>query len=154
MGQFVSYSSQDRSAIEPLTTAPRRARQQVWFDEDLGGGEAWWNEILEQIRSCAVFIVALSNRSLECAPPKIVQRRTQAVAEGRVSQRYCARVPCGHRGRGVRYQHHQRRRPGRRPDSRQGDTITAADRRGRYAEQFHTGCRRRCLKSQTGSHDL
>jgi serine/threonine kinase PknH len=57
-GLFVSYSSQDRSAIEPLTTALRRARQQVCFDEDLGGGEAWWNEILEQIRSCEVFIVA------------------------------------------------------------------------------------------------
>ena len=63
MGLFVSYSSQDRSAIEPLTTALRRARQQVWFDEDLGGGEAWWKEILEQIRSCEEYILALSNRS-------------------------------------------------------------------------------------------
>lgn len=68
MGLFVRYSSQDRSAIESLTTALRRARQQVWFDEDLGGGEAWWNEILGQIRSCEVFIVALSNHSLESKP--------------------------------------------------------------------------------------
>ena len=68
MGLFVSYSSQDRSVIEPLATALRRARQQVWFDEDLGGGEAWWNEILQQIRSCEVFVVALSNHSLESKP--------------------------------------------------------------------------------------
>jgi serine/threonine kinase PknH len=79
MGLFVSYSSQDRSAIEPLTTALRRARQQVWFDEDLGGGQAWWNEILEQIRSCEVFIFALSNHSLESKPCHAELRYAQAL---------------------------------------------------------------------------
>jgi serine/threonine kinase PknH len=79
MGLFISYSSQDRSAIEPLTTALRRARQQVWFDDDLGGGEAWWNEILEQIRSCEVFIVALSNHSLESKPCQAELRYAKAL---------------------------------------------------------------------------
>jgi serine/threonine kinase PknH len=79
MGLFVSYSSQDRSAIEPLTAALRRARQQVWFDDDLGGGEAWWNEILEQIRSCEVFIIALSNHSLESKPCQAELRYAKAL---------------------------------------------------------------------------
>jgi serine/threonine kinase PknH len=79
MGLFISYSSQDRSAIEPLTAALRRARQQVWFDDDLGGGEAWWNEILEQIRACDVFIVALSNRSLESKPCQAEWRYAKAL---------------------------------------------------------------------------
>ena len=79
MGLFVSYSSQDRSAIEPLTAALRRARQQVWFDDDLGGGEAWWNEILEQIRSCELFIVALSNHSLESKPCQAELRYAKAL---------------------------------------------------------------------------
>jgi serine/threonine kinase PknH len=79
MGLFISYSSQDRSAIEPLTAALRRARQQVWFDEDLGGGEAWWSEILEQIRSCEVFIVALSNHSLGSKPCQAELRYAQAL---------------------------------------------------------------------------
>jgi len=79
MGLFISYSSQDRSAIEPLTAALRRARQQVWFDDDLGGGEAWWNEILEQIRSCEVFIVALSNHSLESKPCQAELRYAKAL---------------------------------------------------------------------------
>jgi serine/threonine kinase PknH len=79
MGLFVSYSSQDRSAIEPLTTALRRARQQVWFDDELGGGEAWWNQILEQIRSCEVFIVALSNHSLESKPCQAELRYAKAL---------------------------------------------------------------------------
>jgi serine/threonine kinase PknH len=79
MGLFISYSSQDRSAIEPLTAALRRARQQVWFDDDLGGGEAWWAEILEQIRACEVFIVALSNRSLESKPCQAEWRYAKAL---------------------------------------------------------------------------
>jgi serine/threonine kinase PknH len=79
MGLFISYSSQDRSAIEPLTTALRRARQQVWFDEELGGGQAWWNEILERIRSCEVFIVALSNRLLESKPCQAELRYARAL---------------------------------------------------------------------------
>jgi serine/threonine kinase PknH len=79
VGLFVSYSSQDRSLIEPLAAALRRARQQVWFDEDLGGGEAWWSEILEQIRSCGVFVVALSNHSLESKPCQAEWRYAQAL---------------------------------------------------------------------------
>src|SRR5579884_3780313 len=79
MALFVSYSSQDRSAIEALTTALRRARQQIWFDEELAGGEAWWGEILRQIRSCEVFIVALSNHSLRSKPCQAELRYAQAL---------------------------------------------------------------------------
>src|SRR6202012_4409412 len=55
MGLFVSYSSQDRSAIEPLTAALRRARQQVWFDDDLGGGEGRGDGNPQQIRPLEAF---------------------------------------------------------------------------------------------------
>ena len=65
MGVFVSYSSRDRALLESLLMALRRAREQVWLDEELSGGEAWWREILDQIRACDVFIVALSQNLLE-----------------------------------------------------------------------------------------
>jgi serine/threonine kinase PknH len=68
MGLFISYSSLDKMGIEHLKTALHRARQQVWLDEELGGGEAWWRTILEQIRNSEVFIVALSNNSLASKP--------------------------------------------------------------------------------------
>ncbi|MBV8177643.1 MAG: sensor domain-containing protein [Mycobacterium sp.] len=68
MGLFISYSSQDTGAIQHLKSALHRAHQQVWMDEELGGGEAWWRTILEQIRSCEVFIIALSNNSLASKP--------------------------------------------------------------------------------------
>jgi serine/threonine kinase PknH len=64
MAVFVSYSSRDRAPIEPLLRALRRAHEQVWFDEELGGGEAWWRTILDEIRGCDVFVVALSKNML------------------------------------------------------------------------------------------
>jgi serine/threonine kinase PknH len=68
MAVFISYSSRERELLERLTKALRQAHEQVWLDEELGGGEAWWGEILEQIRACDVFIVALSKNSLESKP--------------------------------------------------------------------------------------
>jgi hypothetical protein len=65
MAVFVSYSSRDRALLDGLLAALRRAHEQVWLDEELGGGETWWRAILEQIRGCEVFIVALSKNMLE-----------------------------------------------------------------------------------------
>jgi serine/threonine kinase PknH len=79
MALFISYSSQDRSAVDALTTALRRGRQEVWFDQQLGGGDSWWKTILEQIRSCDVFIVALSNNWLQSKPCQSEVRYAQAL---------------------------------------------------------------------------
>jgi hypothetical protein len=68
VGLFVSYSSQDRQAVDTLAAALRRTRQPVWLDEQLGGGDTWWATTLEQIRDCDVFVVALSNHSLSSRP--------------------------------------------------------------------------------------
>jgi LPXTG-motif cell wall-anchored protein len=76
---FISYSSQDRTSLDALTTALKRAQQKVWFDQELGGGDAWWNAILEQIRSCDVFIVALSNNWLQSKPSQAELRYAQAL---------------------------------------------------------------------------
>ncbi len=76
---FVSYASQDRALIEHLLTSLRRARQQVWWDDQLGGGEAWWHAILEQIRRCEVFIVAVSNNSLASKPCQAELNYAEAV---------------------------------------------------------------------------
>src|SRR6202171_825140 len=68
MAVFISYSSRERELLERLTKALRQAHEQVWLDEELGGGEAWWGEILEQVRACGVFIVALSKNPRESKP--------------------------------------------------------------------------------------
>ncbi len=76
---FVSHASQDRPAIEGLLVVLRRTRQEVWLDDELGGGEAWWQTILDKIRRCDIFIVALSNNSLASKPCRAELRYAQAL---------------------------------------------------------------------------
>lgn len=68
MGLFLSYSTRDRADIDDLLSALRRAHEEVWFDEDLGGGQVWWQKILERIRECDVFVFAMSENSLDSKP--------------------------------------------------------------------------------------
>ena len=68
MKVFISYSSDDDVAVRSLADDLARARQQVWLDHELGGGDAWWPEILSQIRESAVFVFALSDSSLRSKP--------------------------------------------------------------------------------------
>lgn len=65
MKVFVSYSSRDKAAVQELISAFRLADEQVWWDEELDGGESWWRMILDQIRLCDVFVCALSQNSLD-----------------------------------------------------------------------------------------
>jgi hypothetical protein len=68
MTVFVSYSSRDRDAVNGLVQDLQDADEQVWMDQRLAGGEAWWRAILDQIRGCDVFIFALSQNSLDSKP--------------------------------------------------------------------------------------
>lgn len=64
MAIFLSYSRKDEQAVKALAEGFDVARRQVWFDHDLGGGDAWWDQILANIRSSSVFVFALSDDSL------------------------------------------------------------------------------------------
>ncbi len=77
MALFISYSSRDAAALAPVSAALHRAHIEAWLDEELTGGEAWWNAILEQIRSCEVFIAALSKNYLESKPCQAELRYAQ-----------------------------------------------------------------------------
>jgi len=68
MRLFVSYSSKDSTSVKSLIRDLESARHAVWADEELTGGDSWWREILQQIRQCDVFVLALSNNSLRSKP--------------------------------------------------------------------------------------
>jgi class 3 adenylate cyclase len=68
MKVFISYSRADEVAVRSMVGDLQRARVQVWLDDKLGGGDAWWSEILEEIRGCTVFLFALSDNSLHSKP--------------------------------------------------------------------------------------
>jgi actin-like ATPase involved in cell morphogenesis len=67
-GVFVSYARADASAVETLARDLGASRMSVWLDSALHGGEPWWERILSEIRSSAVFLYAVSDRSLESEP--------------------------------------------------------------------------------------
>ena len=64
---FVSYSRVDESFTVSLVGKLRRVYQyeNVWFDEGLHGGDIWWQEILNEIAECDIFLYVLSNESVQ-----------------------------------------------------------------------------------------
>jgi hypothetical protein len=65
---FLSYSRKDEPAARQLEADLQRGRVLVWWDSELRGGDPWWQTILEQIRTCEVFVFALSNNALASKP--------------------------------------------------------------------------------------
>jgi TIR domain len=64
MQLFISYARPDRSRAESLTLRLRQAGITVWLDSDLVGGQAWWDRILDQLRTCDAVVAAVSQASI------------------------------------------------------------------------------------------
>lgn len=65
---FVSYSRDDAKTVTQLAEGLAAAGRDTWYDADLSGGEAWWTEILKNIRQAEVVVFALSDNSLRSKP--------------------------------------------------------------------------------------
>ncbi len=63
---FISYSRVDTAFAELIVERLRRVYglPNVWYDDELHGGQRWWKAILEQIAACDVFVYLLSNDSV------------------------------------------------------------------------------------------
>ena len=63
---FVSYSRVDKPAAEEIVKRLRRVYgyDNVWMDDNLTGGDIWWDEILDGISACDIFLYLLSNESV------------------------------------------------------------------------------------------
>lgn len=60
MKLFLSYSHSDIGLVRKLAEHLAAAGHQIWYDQQLTGGELWWNHILDHIDTCDVFIPVLS----------------------------------------------------------------------------------------------
>lgn len=81
MKLFISYSSRDGDAVRSFARQLEMAGNQVWLDQDLHGGDAWWQAILHQIREADVFVVALSQHALDSEPCQAELRYAQALGK-------------------------------------------------------------------------
>lgn len=62
---FLSYSSKDATAIEQLSGQLTQLGIDVWLDRyRLRGGDQWREEIVEAIKGCDRFLIALSDTSI------------------------------------------------------------------------------------------
>jgi hypothetical protein len=61
---FLSYARHDATLVQALVNDLRALGNTVWLDEEVSGAQAWWSNILTQIRGCEVFVFALSPAAL------------------------------------------------------------------------------------------
>lgn len=63
---FISYSRVDRPFVDDFVPLVRDVwgYENVWFDDNLHGGQIWWEEILSQIAACDIFVYLLTNDSV------------------------------------------------------------------------------------------
>ena len=66
---FISYRSLDSDKVDTIKTnllSDRTAQYSIWQDKDsISGGQDWWEQIVEGIEKCEVFIFAVSRASLD-----------------------------------------------------------------------------------------
>ena len=62
---FASYSRADRESIHPLLNDVEALGYDVWLDEQLSGGQVWWDEILAKIRECDAFLFIVTPSSVD-----------------------------------------------------------------------------------------
>jgi hypothetical protein len=60
---FLSYSRHNAEVVTKLIHDLQAAGIDIWYDQTLTGGQRWWDNILENIAKCDVFILALSPES-------------------------------------------------------------------------------------------
>ena len=60
---FLSYSRHNAEVVTKLIHDLQAAGIDIWYDQTLTGGQRWWDNILANIGSCDVFILALSPES-------------------------------------------------------------------------------------------
>lgn len=62
---FISYNREYESIVRLLEKDIEALGHSVWFDQELSGGQSWWDKILETIRHCDIFVLALSPEALD-----------------------------------------------------------------------------------------
>ena len=62
---FISYCRANEKDVASLQQDVRDLDYDVWMDNELTGGQAWWDHILENIHNCDCVLFALSGAALE-----------------------------------------------------------------------------------------
>lgn len=61
---FLSYSQRHLDRVDLLSQDLRAMGHEAWFDREVTGGRAWWDDILSEIRRADIFVLALTPAAL------------------------------------------------------------------------------------------
>jgi hypothetical protein len=61
---FISYNRHSGAIVKTLAEDIRALGHTVWFDRELSGGQAWWDQILAKIRECDALVFVLDPESM------------------------------------------------------------------------------------------
>lgn len=67
MKVFVSYSRHDKKEVQQIINDCKSLGHSVWFDQELSGGQSWWDRIIREIQECDLFVFVLSQQSTNSA---------------------------------------------------------------------------------------
>ncbi|MCK9605911.1 MAG: toll/interleukin-1 receptor domain-containing protein [Methylomonas sp.] len=62
---FISYSRTNLEFIRTLADDLADLEYTVWYDQALTGGQLWWDNILEKIRACDVFMPIITSETID-----------------------------------------------------------------------------------------
>lgn len=61
---FISYNRKSEAITKALVEDFESLGHTVWLDQELSGGQAWWDQILAMVRRCDLFIFVLEPEAL------------------------------------------------------------------------------------------
>lgn len=67
MNVFASYSRHDKEEVQQIINDCKSLGHSVWFDQELSGGQSWWDRIIREIQQCDLFVFVLSQQSTNSA---------------------------------------------------------------------------------------
>jgi hypothetical protein len=70
-GVFFSYAREDRGVVAPFARYIENAGFAVFFDQEIIGGQQWWDRLLTKIEECDAFVPVLSSLYLRSGPCRI-----------------------------------------------------------------------------------
>ena len=61
---FISYNRESAAVAKSLADDIENIGHTVWYDNNLSGGQAWWDQILEKVRNSDIFVFVLDPQAL------------------------------------------------------------------------------------------
>ena len=78
---FLSYAREDHRAVTELHRDLTTMGNEVFYDQELTGGQSWWSTLLQRIRQCDLFVPVVGASWMESTPCRLEADYAQALGK-------------------------------------------------------------------------